>query len=134
MTTVEIGHPNKARQISRLWYVPKSAFEWQTVDLYLDLASDQWSTCKTCGQRLRLKLINYESMLIRRRRRGRVAVASWATFAILLLVTLFSRSPATRLVVADAVVGVVSLKLFFAWSTYSGIWSSGRWRGHRLRC
>lgn len=136
MPSVEIGHQARPRRLSKLWYLPRSAFEWQTeyiVSPMRDEPQDQVAACKTCGQYLRVTFINYEAMLIRRRRRGRVAVVSWGIFVIMLIITLGFRSPSTWLIMADIVIGVISLTLLLDWWDYSQIRPSGRWRGHRFK-
>ena len=133
--SVEIGHQTRPRRPSRLWYLPRSAFDWQTEFFVFPMRSspeNHLGTCKICGEHLRLTYINYEAALIKGRRRRKIAAVAWSIFSIMLIATLGYRSPSTWLITADVIVGVVSVVLLLDWLDNPQIWTSDRWRGHRL--
>jgi hypothetical protein len=135
VASLQIGHPRVPRRPAKLWHLPQSAFEWHRVDVDLPTGDDsQWPsgwTCGTRGRRLRLRAISYEKKAIRSRRRGVAAVVAWCGFAVLLVLS--SRSPATRLILADIVAGLASVGLLFASARYDVVSRRGRWHGHRFK-
>lgn len=137
MVTVQIGHPTVPRRPGRLWYLPQSAFEWHDVALGLpegDHGPEEWrpgQTCGTCGRWLRLTVISFETRDLRRRRRGIAAVLALSGFAILLLLS--SQSSNARLISADIVAGLASVRLLFVWARYDVVSRHRRWHGHRFK-
>lgn len=137
MATVQIGHPRVPRRPGRLWYLPRSAFEWHRVSVYVpdgDHSQEEWrlrETCETCGRWLRLSVVSYETKALRRRRRGIAAFLALSGLAILLLLS--SRSPTTQLILADIVASLASVGSLFAWARYDVVSRRGRWRGHRFK-